>query len=128
VADRELPLQAREAPFVEHLGDEPEIAERSEPPVLADRDPRRLLPAVLQRVQPEVGQPRNIALRRADSEDAAHLADDPQLDDVVPSDVVARRHDHAGRFDDVGVGVASRPVGSFAKRELDASVGHVVRE
>ena len=36
VPDRELPLQAGQAPLVEHLRHEPEVAERGQPAVLAD--------------------------------------------------------------------------------------------
>src|SRR5581483_6805580 len=72
VADRDLAAQAGERPFVEHLRHEPEVAERGEPPAFADGDARRLLPAMLQRIETEVRQPRDVAARRADPEDAAH--------------------------------------------------------
>ena len=72
VPDRELALQARQAPLVEHLRHEAQVAQRRQPPVLADRDARRLLAAVLQRVEPEVGEPRHVALRGAHSEHTAH--------------------------------------------------------
>ena len=72
VPDRKLALQPREAALVEHLRHEPEVAERCQPSVLADGDPGRLLPAVLQRVEPEVGEARDVAIRRAHAEDAAH--------------------------------------------------------
>src|SRR5439155_7209860 len=84
VPDRQVALQAGEAPLVEDLRDEPEIAERGQAPRLADGDPGRLLAPVLQREEAEVREPGNVATRRPDTEDAAHLGHDPQLDDIVP--------------------------------------------
>ena len=72
VADRELAVQAREVLLVEHLRDEAEVAQRGQAAVLGDGDPGRLLAAVLERVQAEVGEPRDVAAGRVDAEDAAH--------------------------------------------------------
>ena len=61
VADRDLAVQAAELLLVEDLGDEAEVAQPGQPPVLGDRDPRRLLAAVLEREESEV---RRAARRR----------------------------------------------------------------
>ena len=45
---------------------------RGDAAAVADRDAGRLLAAVLQRVEREVGQPRDVAVGRVDAEDAAH--------------------------------------------------------
>ena len=63
VADRELAAQARELLLVEDLGHEAEVAQPGEPPVVGDGDAGRLLAAMLQRVEPEVGEPSDVALR-----------------------------------------------------------------
>ena len=72
VADRDLAAQAPEAPLVEDLADEAHLAHRGQPAALGDGDPRRLLAAVLEREEPEVRKPGDVALARADAEDAAH--------------------------------------------------------
>ena len=77
VPDRDLAAQAAELLLVEHLGDEAEVAQRRQPPVLGDGDARRLLAAVLQREQAEVREPRHVAVGRVDAEDAAHQATTP---------------------------------------------------
>ena len=50
----------------------PELLQHGEPPVLGDGDAGRLLSSMLERVQREVGEPRDVAIRRVDAEDAAH--------------------------------------------------------
>ena len=65
VADRDLAAQAVELLLVEHLRDEPEIAQRRQAAVLGDGDPGRLLAAMLQREEPEVREPRRRRGRRA---------------------------------------------------------------
>ena len=72
MADRDLAAQAAQLLLVEDLGDEAQIAQRSQAPVLGDRDSRRLLAAVLEREQPEVGQPSDVAVGCIDAENAAH--------------------------------------------------------
>ena len=70
--DRELARKAVQLVLGEHLGDEAELAEHRQPARLGHGDPRGLLAAVLQRVQAEVGEPRDVTLGRPDAEDAAH--------------------------------------------------------
>ncbi len=72
VADRDLTGERLQLLLVEHLGDEPHVAEHRQATALRDGDPGRLLPAVLQREEGEVREPRHIAVDRADAEDAAH--------------------------------------------------------
>ena len=72
MADRDLAAQAAELLLVEDLGDEAEVAQPGQAPVLGDGDSRRLLAAVLQREQAEVRQPGDVAVGRIDAENAAH--------------------------------------------------------
>src|SRR4029453_13462850 len=55
------------------LGHEPHVADDGEPAVLRDRDARRLLPAVLQREEAEVGDAGHAATLGADAEAPDHL-------------------------------------------------------
>src|SRR4029079_18994676 len=73
VPDRGLAGERLQLLLVEHLCDEPHVAQRRQPPALGDRDAGRLLPAWLQREEREVRESRHLALGRADAEDAAHL-------------------------------------------------------
>jgi hypothetical protein len=72
VADRELAVEPAELLLREDLRDEAELSQDGQPAVLRHGDPRRLLAAVLQRVQAEVRQPRDITAGCPYSEDAAH--------------------------------------------------------
>ena len=66
------PCRPRELLLVEDLRDEPEVAQRRQPALLGDGDARRLLAAVLEREEPEVREPRDVAVGCVDAEDAAH--------------------------------------------------------
>ena len=77
VADRRVAVQAAQLLFVEDLGDEAHVAQHRQAAVVRDGDPGRLLAAVLEREEPEEGDARDVALRRADAEDAAHQATIP---------------------------------------------------
>ena len=70
--DRHLAAEPVQLLLVEDLRDEAEVAQRGEASVLGNRDAGRLLAAVLERKQPEVREPRDVALGRVDAEDAAH--------------------------------------------------------
>ena len=74
MADRQLALKRPQLLLVEDLGDEADVAHGHDPAVLADGDARRLLAAVLKRVQGEVREPGDVVLRRIDTEDAALVA------------------------------------------------------
>ncbi len=70
--DRDLSAEALQLLLGEDLCDEPELAEDGQAPAVGDGDPGRLLPSVLEGVQSEVRDARDVAARRVDSEDAAH--------------------------------------------------------
>ena len=72
VADRELAREPRELALVEHLGDEAQVAQSGQPALVGDGDAGRLLAAVLERAEPEVGEPGDVAAGGAGAEDAAH--------------------------------------------------------
>ena len=57
VADRHVALQRPQLLLVEDLGHQPGVAHRGDVAALAGGDPGRLLAAVLQRVEAEVGEP-----------------------------------------------------------------------
>jgi hypothetical protein len=57
VADRHVALQGPQPLLVEHLVDQPLVAHGHDVAALRGRDPGRLLAAVLERVQREVGEP-----------------------------------------------------------------------
>ena len=74
VPDRGLARQRAQLLLVEDLRDEPALAQRRDVPLVADRDSRRLLTAVLERVEREVRQPRYVRARRVHAENAALVA------------------------------------------------------
>ncbi len=73
VTDRDLARQRLQLLLVEDLSDEAHVAEHGQSPTFGDGDPCRLLAAVLEREEREVGEPRHVAVVGANSEDAAHL-------------------------------------------------------
>ena len=64
MANRHVAVERPQLLLVEDLGDEARVAQRGDVPALAARDPGRLLAAVLQRVQREVGEPGHIVAGR----------------------------------------------------------------
>ena len=72
--DRHRPREGTELRLVEHLRHEPELARGHDLAAVDGRDPGRLLPAVLERVQREVREPGDVGFRRVDAEDAALVA------------------------------------------------------
>jgi uncharacterized repeat protein (TIGR01451 family) len=74
VADRHVALQRAQLLLVEDLGDEAGVAHRRDVAALAGGDPGRLLTAVLQRVEAEVGEAGDVVAGRVYAEDAAFLA------------------------------------------------------
>src|SRR5829696_4380918 len=70
VADCEETAQAAERRLVEHLADQPEVLVDDDGGAVGHRDARRLLTAVLEGVQTEIGQLRDLFTRRPDTEDA----------------------------------------------------------
>ena len=73
VADRDLTLEPAQVLLVEDLGDEAHVAQDGETPVVGDGDACGLLPAMLEREEPEERNARDVAVRRANAEDTAHL-------------------------------------------------------
>ena len=74
VADRHVALQRPQLLLVEDLGDEPRVAQRRDVAALAGGDPGRLLAAVLQRVEAEVGEPGDVVAGRVYAEHPALVA------------------------------------------------------
>ena len=74
VADRHVPLQRAQLLLVEDLVDQALVAHRHDVAVLRRGDAGRLLAAVLERVEREVGVPRDLATGRDYAEDAALIA------------------------------------------------------
>jgi hypothetical protein len=72
VADASWPSSPPEVLLVEHLRDEAHLTEHRQVTAVRDRDPSRLLAAVLERMQAEVREPGDVAVGCADAEDAAH--------------------------------------------------------
>src|SRR5262249_50920745 len=60
--------------LVEDLGDEARVAQGRDVAALAGRDPGRLLAAVLEGVEPEVGEAGDVVAGRVHAEDAALIA------------------------------------------------------
>jgi hypothetical protein len=74
VAHGHLALQRAKLLLVEDLRDESQVADGHDVAALARRDSRGLLPAVLQRVEGEVGESGDLRSGRVDAEDAALVA------------------------------------------------------
>ena len=74
VADRHVAVERAQLLLVEDLRDEPGVAQRGDVAALARRDPGRLLAAVLERVEREVGELRDLLAGRVHAEDAALVA------------------------------------------------------
>ena len=74
VPHREVPVERRELELVEDLADQAHVLDDRDHLAVARGDPGRLLAAVLERVEPEVGELRDRPARRIDAEDAARLA------------------------------------------------------
>ena len=72
MADRDLARKRLQLLLVEDLRDEAHVADGREPPPLRDRDACGLLPAMLEREEAEVREPRDVPLLRADAEHATH--------------------------------------------------------
>ena len=71
MADREVALERLEGGLVEDLGDQAHVLVDQDLAAVADRDAGRLLAAVLQGVEAEVGELGDVLARGPDPEDAA---------------------------------------------------------
>ena len=65
-------LQRLERRLVEDLRNEAQFAHRGNTAAVRDGNACALLPAMLQRVETEVGEPSDVAIRSINAEDAAH--------------------------------------------------------
>ena len=74
VADRHVALERPQLLLVEDLRDEPGVAQGGDVTALAGGDPRRLLTAVLERVEAEVGEPGDVVPGRVHAEHPALIA------------------------------------------------------
>ena len=74
MADRHVAVERAQLLLVEDLGDEPGVAQGGDVTALAGGDPGRLLAAVLERVEREVGEPGDLVPGRVDAEDPALVA------------------------------------------------------
>ncbi len=82
--------------LVEDLGDEAHLLVHQDAGAVADRDARRFLPAVLQRVQAVVGQLGDILARRPDAEHTAGLSRRPVLGHgLIQATTVRGGHGHS---------------------------------
>ena len=84
VADREVALERVERGLVEDLRDQAHVLVDQDLPAVADRDAGRLLAAVLEGVEPEVGQLGDVLARRPDAEDPTHVAESRECDGPGP--------------------------------------------
>ena len=73
MADGDVPSERGEVALLEDLGHEPEVLVDGNAVVVAHGDASALLPAVLQRLQAEVGHAPHLLAGRADSDDSALL-------------------------------------------------------
>ena len=90
VADRHVALQRPQLLLVEDLGDESRVAHRGDVAALAGRDPGRLLAAVLQRVEAEVGEAGDVVAGRVYAKHPAFLARAVAVDEHPLGQVKAR--------------------------------------
>jgi len=74
VSDRDLAGEPAQLLLAEDLGDETHVAKCGDAAFVRDGDPGRLLAAVLQREEPEVREPGDVAVGCVDAEDPAHQA------------------------------------------------------
>ena len=74
MADRHVALERPQLLLVEDLGDEAGVAQRRDVAALAGGDPGRLLAAVLERVEAEVGEAGDVVAGRVYAEDPALVA------------------------------------------------------
>jgi hypothetical protein len=102
VADRDLALERLEGRLVEDLRHESHVLVDQDLPAVADRDAGGLLPAVLQRVETEVGQLGDFLAGGPDAEDAASILGSG----VLGIEIVGEASISAGHRTSVGVGDA----------------------
>ena len=127
MADRELAVEAVQGLFGKDLRDEPHVADDSEATLVGHGDPGRLLAAVLEREEPEVGDARHVTLRCPDPEQAAHL-DLADLLREIGHVVAGEDEPNRVRFGDVQIRLDPGPFGHLPEGRREPSVGDVVDE
>ena len=83
VADRHVAVERAQLLLVEDLGDEPGVAQGRDVPALAAGDAGRLLAAVLERVEREVGEPGHVVAGGVDPEHPALVARTVAIGNVI---------------------------------------------
>ena len=73
MTDAEITRHACQNVLIEHLADQAHVLVQADLVLVEHSDPRRFLPAVLQGIQPEVGEIRNGLFGREDCKDPAGL-------------------------------------------------------
>ena len=91
VADRGVAVQAAELLLVENLRDEAHVAQHRQPAVVGDRDPGRLLAAVLQREEAEEGRRARRRARVRGCRRRRTSGDRPELAQVRPVGLARRQ-------------------------------------
>jgi hypothetical protein len=105
VPDRDMALKGRERRFVEDLGNQTHVLVDEDLPTVADGDTGGLLSAMLQGVQPEVGQLGDLFARRPDAEDSAGVLRSAVVGiELVGKSPIAARHGSSLRGDEAGSG------------------------
>ena len=108
VADGEVAAQAAQRRLVEDLADQPEVLVDDDRGAVGHRDPGRLLTAVLEGVQTEIGQLRDLFPRRPDTEDATGVLGSGSSGDRGRASAV---HHREAPPESTGVGRRSRVAG-----------------
>jgi hypothetical protein len=75
VADGEVALERGDAPLVEHLGDQAHVLRHGDGLAVAHRDAGRLLAAMLQGIEAQIGEVGDVLTGRVHAEHAAGVAD-----------------------------------------------------
>jgi hypothetical protein len=83
VADRHVAVERPQFLLVEDLGDEARVAQGGDVAALAGGDASRLLAAVLERVEREVREPRDVVAGGIDPEHAALVARTVAIGNVI---------------------------------------------
>ena len=115
VADGDVPAQRAERALVEDLADQPHVLVDEDLLAVGRRDAGRLLPAVLQRVEAEVGELGDLLARGPDAEDTAGvlrcLVSEGGGVEIVRESSVSASHvsvSHRGKADRPGCGQRRR--------------------
>ena len=87
---RQVTGEAIERQLVKGLGNQPDILVHPQASPIAGRDAGAFLPAVLQRVEAEIGEVRHLFPRRVDAEEAAGFLHALVAEPVAPQNAVSQ--------------------------------------